>query len=328
MILPLIRRVCPFLSLLVFALLSLAWSPTGHMVIGEIAKECLSNNALARCTELIPVKVPPQKVAVAAVSDRRPSSSSTTGGRRPPLQDVSLRTGSFVTACCWADDVRSNADREVHYIDIAFSADGTTPQVATASKNIVRTLEDCVAVLKNPRASKTDRATKLRYLLHLVGDIHQPLHAASRCTDEQPGGDRGGNDFPVVGAANLHSYWDGGVGLLKTTIARPLTADGVAKIAALKAQCVAALPETVAAVYDRRPSTLITTGGHRPPLQGADFAAWAQESHELAKSTAYADLEPHDTPSAAYVTNAQRVVRERVALAGYRLAALLNEIFK
>jgi len=60
----------------------------------------------------------------------------------------------------------------------------------------------------------------------------------------------------------------------------------------------------------------------------ADFEYWAQESHELAKTVAYNDLEPHDTPSAAYVTNAQRVVRERVALADYRLAALLNEIFK
>jgi len=65
-----------------------------------------------------------------------------------------------------------------------------------------------------------------------------------------------------------------------------------------------------------------------PPLQGADFEYWAQESHALAKSTAYAEIKPHDTPSAAYVSNAQRVVRGRVALAGYRLAALLNEIFK
>jgi hypothetical protein len=299
-------------SLLLFLFLSTtslsAWSPTGHMVIGEIAKERLSNNTLARCTELIPVKVPPQKVKLGT-----------------KMVDVSMRTGSFVTACCWADDVRSDADREVHYIDIAFSADGTTPQVGPASKNIVKMLEDCVTVLKNPRASKTDRAVKLRYLLHLVGDIHQPLHAASRCTNEQPGGDRGGNDFPVVGAANLHSYWDGGVGLLKTTISRPLKADGIAKIAALKAQCMAAY---VGPVPDRAnpANNAGAASGTRPTT--ADFAAWTQESHELAKSTAYGELEPHDTPSAAYVANAQRVVRERVALAGYRLADLLNEIFK
>ncbi len=296
---PLVRKkqhsVAAAILLLLSQLITSAWSPTGHMVIGEIAKERLSNNALARCTELIPVKVPPQKVKLGT-----------------KMVDVSTRTGSFVTACCWADDVRSNADREVHYSDIAFSADGTTPQVAPASKNIVKMLEDCVTVLKNPRASKTDRATKLRYLLHLVGDLHQPLHAASRCTDEQPGGDRGGNDFPVVGAANLHSYWDGGVGLLKTTIARPLTADGMAKIAAIKAQVVAAYPESQAA----------------SAVAEKDFMKWAQESQELAKSTAYADLEPHDAPSAAYMANAQRVVRERIALVGYRLAELLNEIYK
>jgi hypothetical protein len=272
-----------------------AWSPTGHMVVDQIAKERLTVNAQARITELLAVKVPPEKVKVGK-----------------SMVAVAPRTGSFLTVGCWADDVRSDADREVHYIDIAFSADGTTPQVAPASKNIVKMLEQCLTVLKDPRASKTDRATKLRYLVHLAGDIHQPLHAATRCTGEQPGGDRGGNEFPIVGAANLHSYWDGGVGLLKTTIARPLTADGMAKIAALAAHCTAALPPPA----PNHPS-LVTP-----------FSAWAQESHALAKTTAYADLEQHDTPSAAYVANAQRVVRERVALAGYRLADLLNELFK
>jgi hypothetical protein len=48
-----------------------AWSPTGHMVVGEIAKECLSNNAHARCSGLIPVKVPPQKVKVQEVATSR-----------------------------------------------------------------------------------------------------------------------------------------------------------------------------------------------------------------------------------------------------------------
>jgi hypothetical protein len=91
-----------------------------------------------------------------------------------------------------------------------------------------------------------------------------------------------------------------------------LTTDGIAKIAALAAQCKAAFPPPA----PNHPS-LVTP-----------FSVWAQESHELAKSAAYADLEPHDTPGAVYVTNAQRVARERVALAGYRLAAVLNEIFR
>jgi len=64
------------------------------MVVDQIAKERLTVNALARCSELIAVKVPPEKIPVAAVYDRRPSSSSTTiGGHRPPLQDVLPRTG-------------------------------------------------------------------------------------------------------------------------------------------------------------------------------------------------------------------------------------------
>ncbi|MBI5687855.1 MAG: S1/P1 nuclease [Verrucomicrobia bacterium] len=287
-------------------LLSVAWSPTGHMVVGEVAKERLTNNARARCNELIALKVPPQKIKLGK-----------------SWVDMALRTGDFPTACCWADDVKSAADGPAHYFDIAFSADGTVPQVTSNRVNIINALTNAVAVLQLPKATKQAKAIQLRYLLHFVGDIHQPLHCATRVTDEHPGGDRGGNEFAVTGAANLHSYWDGGVGLLKTTIARPLTNDGIAKLAAIKAQCVAA---------DVSPRM---TGGGTNEVRGltsaatmALFATWSQESHELAKSAAYADLEPHDTPSAAYVANAQRVVRERVALAGYRLAALLNEIFK
>jgi len=265
------------------------------MVIGDIAKERLTPKAQSKCSELIAVKVPPEKVKLGK-----------------SMVAVAPRTGSFLTACCWADDVKSESDGPAHYFDIAFSADGTVPQVASNRVNIINALTNAVAVLQSPKATKQNKAVQLRYLLHFVGDIHQPLHAATRCTDEQPGGDRGGNEFTVTGAANLHSYWDGGGGLLKTTIARPLTTDGMAKIAALKAQVVAAYPLAQASAA----------------LAEKDFMKWAQESHALAKSTAYGELEPHDTPSAAYVANAHRVVRERVALAGYRLADLLNQIFR
>lgn len=96
-----------------------AWSPTGQMVVDQIANERLTVDAQARCSEVIAVKVPPENVKL---------------GKSMVAEGP--RTGSFLTVGCAADDVRSDADREVHDIDLAFSADGTTPQLAPASKNI------------------------------------------------------------------------------------------------------------------------------------------------------------------------------------------------
>ncbi len=64
-----------------------------------------------------------------------------------------------------------------------------------------------------------------------------------------------------------------------------------------------------------------------PQWRVSDPEAWARESHDLAVSTAYDGIEEGSAPSAEYAERARRVVRRRVALAGYRLGALLNEIF-
>src|SRR5205814_8107842 len=72
-------------------------------------------------------------------------------------------------------------------------------------------LQWSIEQLKNPDVSSADKAVALAWLEHLVGDIHQPLHACSRFSPAYPKGDRGGNLFMVKyhgNITNLHLFWD------------------------------------------------------------------------------------------------------------------------
>lgn len=76
--------------------------------------------------------------------------------------------------------------------------------------NIVNAIEYNLGILANPLASGPDKAVALCWVLHLLGDIHQPLHAGALVsTSLFPEGDRGGNGITMRGGGNLHSTWDG-----------------------------------------------------------------------------------------------------------------------
>jgi hypothetical protein len=254
----------------------------------------LTDKARQRVDQLLQIEVPPK------------TKSDGKGG----TINIVAQTSTFVTAACWADDIKSNANREWHFLDIPFSPDGTIPDVQIPAKNVVTVIADCVANLKDASASDQDKAKALRFLIHLVGDCHQPLHCATRCTHENADGDRGGNDFHVVGAKNLHSYWDGGVTLF-TDVKRPLSAQGKAKILGYANTFTNAYPAS------SMPSK----------VKNLNPESWAKDSNELAVSAAY-NLPENSKPSSSYKTKAKKVVRNQVALAGYRLAAVLNDIYK
>src|SRR5205085_9244478 len=108
-----------------------------------------------------------------------------------PLTYGSSGNNTFVTAACWADDYKTSLGTAIwHYIDLPFSLDGTaTDGVGAASFDVVRAINQCVSNLLNSASAQTDQATSLRYLLHFVGDIHQPLHASTAVWATKPGGD-------------------------------------------------------------------------------------------------------------------------------------------
>ena len=83
------------------------------------------------------------------------------------------------------------------------------PDIHVDAENVLERLEHFQAALKDATIPAGERAIALAWVLHLVGDVHQPLHASSRVTAKEPKGDGGGNAFKLDKAdQDLHHYWD------------------------------------------------------------------------------------------------------------------------
>ena len=216
------------------------------------------------------------------------------------------KSQSLISAAIWLDNLRYrnvNWFNSLHYENLFFTEDGTTIPLAVGNGAVWGMME-AKQVLLRPQSSDFEKGISLRILLHVVGDIHQPLHAASRVSKRFPSGDRGGN---LVGlgknsiARNLHTYWDKGGGLWVSQEKLPQ-----AKLALLASQ--------IAHKY--------------PCIEGeqlTDFPTWAQESHQLAITVAY-KIHEGEVPDDGYQQRTQNLSEQRIALAGCRLASLLNQI--
>jgi hypothetical protein len=272
--------------------LALSWGAAGHMMVASIAFKRLNPHAKAQAADLLARPIKPA--------------------------EVTAKDKDFVNAAHWADDLRPFAEfdsfKVLHFIDQPFSTDGTAlPAGVPEPDNIVKALEDNVNILKTS-TDKDAQAQALRFIIHFVGDIHQPLHCATRVTSANPEGDRGGNlvSIKVAGKkTNLHSYWDGGIGNFPKSGAN-FAPPPLSQIPAAAAAAMAGNPATNPKIKLDEPT---------------NFAAWADESFALAKSTAYKGMQNGVTPSATYNSKALKVARQRVAWGGYRLAALLNSIW-
>jgi hypothetical protein len=262
----------------------LAWNAEGHMIVAQIAYNHLDPAVKAECDALIAV----------------------------PLQYGGTKTSSFVTAACWADDYKSQLGSGTwHYIDLPFSLDGTpTNNFVPASFDVVQAINLAMSTLGSGTSAQTNQATFLRYLLHFVGDIQQPLHSSTAISASSPGGDGGGNGFYINGTwNNLHSLWDSGGGYLNDSISRPLTS---------ASQDI--LNSKVAAIETDYPYTS-NTGIIPNPMD------WAKEGQAIAETIAYAGITVNSTPSSAYLNTAQTTTEQRMAVGGHRLADLLNALF-
>ncbi|HEV7473057.1 MAG TPA: S1/P1 nuclease [Pyrinomonadaceae bacterium] len=272
--------------------LALSWGAAGHMMTASIAFKRLNPRAKAQAMALLARPIKPT--------------------------EVTAKSTNFINAAHWADDLRPFAEfdsfKPLHFINKPFSTDGTAlPADLPEPDNVVKALEDNVNILKTS-TDKDAQAQALRFIIHFVGDIHQPLHCAARITSARHQGDLGGNLVSLMVAGkktNLHSYWDGGIG------AFPKTGPNFAP------PPLSQIPGAVAAALAGNPAT-------NPKLKLNDpfnYNAWADESFAFAKSTAYKGINDGGTPSAAYNKAALKVARQRVAWGGYRLAALLNSIW-
>jgi hypothetical protein len=262
----------------------LARNAEGHMIVAQIAYNHLDPAIKAHCDALIAV----------------------------PLQYGSSQNNTFVTAACWADDYKSQLGTGIwHYIDLPFSLDGTSISgFVPASFDVVQAINLSISTLGSETSSQANQATFLRYLLHFVGDIQQPLHASTAISASTPNGDGGGNGFYItVTWNNLHSLWDSGGGFLTDSMSRPLSSASQTT-----------LNDKVAAIETDYP--YIPNGGVIP-----DPMDWAKENQAIAETVAYIGISRNSAPSTTYLNTAQMTTEQQMALGGHRLADLLNTLF-
>ena len=285
---------------------ALAWHEYGHMLVGQIAYLRLTPAAKARVDRLL-IPAP----------NRRPHIHLCAGYYTPQTCE---KTYDPVTIGVWMDDFRGDSLTDEydpwHYINYKPLFDGipVRTNVGPEPVNVLGQINWCVNTLRaGTRRDKSD-AEVLGFLYHLVGDVHQPLHAATRYTAAHPEGDAGGNGFAITlpnepRVRNLHFFWDAAGGRFTyDSLRRPLDDAGKARVRALADELIKAYPADAGAKETE-------------PLR------WVEESNALARTFAYAKVQEGGSPSPEYVAEAQRISGRRIALAGYRLAAVLNALF-
>lgn len=238
----------------------------------------------------------------------------------------------FVTAGCWMDDMRSKKGypwAKWHYVTIDWTTDGKA-FVLPDPPHVVWAIEENLKTLRGADARPEDAALALAMLIHFVGDVHQSMHTTDR-------GDRGGNGVLISGVpfsdlwpgtvANLHTFWDKAFrfdGVAGKVVERwspgqvperPVApGDGV--VASEAAKIVADFPREKFGAW----------------LAQKSAVQWARESHFIGCTYGYPpNIEPNDSEvvplSPEFVAKSRAVAVERIALAGYRLADSLNELF-
>jgi hypothetical protein len=184
---------------------ALAWSSAGHMVIAAEAWNELPPAVKARATELLKSHPEYQKWADSFHGEAR---------------GLDLDEFVFLRASVWPDEIRRHGKQydhsHWHYINYPLRPPSFSMEPPPASDDdILFGIEQSEKTLSDPKLSPEERAVSLSWLIHLIGDLHQPLHCVSLFNETHPHGDKGGNDFfvkPASRSIKLHSLWDGLLG--------------------------------------------------------------------------------------------------------------------
>lgn len=288
-----------------------AWDKLGHKVVARIAWDHMTPAAREGAVSLL--MQAPEDAGIRALlpEDGRPMAE-----RQRDL---------FVNTSYWADLIRSRshpgnryAHSEWHYVNFFWEQQrpggpviqrpdkGTAGELVAQEARIVREMVDT----SRPAG---DRAVDLAWLLHLVGDAHQPLHNSARITPQDPEGDRGGNDFQLAGIYpfnQLHGYWDSLIGFSEPwAVGESAEEEYVATVAGRLAR--------------RFPHASL-----RGSLRLGQYEAWGREGLAIAQRFAFPEWLERGRPAPRrYRSHAYAAVDQHVALAGYRLAETLNAAF-
>lgn len=218
--------------------------------------------------------------------------------------DGRSRYSNFVKSSIWLDVLKRTDVHwydHLHYVDIPYTQDGSALH-QTDKLNAYWAIKKAMLVLNSKKASKRDKGLSLRILIHIVGDIHQPLHTITRVSRAHPQGDLGGNLFilaPNSAGHNLHKYWDTGAGILLESH-KPNQIRNKARQLEHQLSCKRQAPES-------------------------SIKSWIEQSHQLAIKNAYAITEG-SLPGKYYKLSTRRIVERQIFTAGCRLAYLLNQV--
>ena len=296
------------------------WNATGHEAVAQVALDQLTQPQRDKLVDMLKAHVRYDKDLLYSMK---------------PDEDPKLT--AVLQAATWPDFVKSPGNPlnrtenhgQWHYVDYPYDRDGKTgPEPVekwdgtSDPANLLQAMQKMDAELSNPATPADRKAIDLCWVLHLVGDIHQPLHAVSFYSNTYPDGDKGGNSIHVSTGSNpdmpLHAVWDN----LEGTVNRNAHIN----------------PAVIRKIADR------VEKAHPPAefekqLADKNVTDWARDSFELSKSAVYlngklngmpaadAKADPGDVPAlpAGYEADAQKVADRQVALAGYRLAAVLQK---
>lgn len=246
---------------------ALAWGRFGHRAAGKLAESRLSPAALAAVRSLL-----------------EPGES---------LADAST----------WADEVRREFPQSGpwHYVNVPITEEKYSARFCPEEGCVVSKIAEFRQVVADRNAPRIERQRALRFLIHFVEDMHQPLHVGDRK-------DKGGNDTQVQffgKGSNLHRVWDSGI-------------------------LERAYQDDLSLFKDVRE---LAGSAEAANWSGGTVESWADESLDLARK-AYlqpdteANLRSGSKLGEAYQVIHLPVARRRVAQAGVRLAKILNEVFE
>lgn len=312
------------LFLLITSQKTVAWDDSGHKLVAYIAWEQMSPQVREKVVNIL-MNAPEDSQIMAFYPTPVDADFSTypIGARSKAAKQRDF----FMVMAYWADVVRErkypNRNKfhhsTWHYLDTLWQEVNGKVEVikdeTPDKENAVERLFHFDKVLKDSAAKDAEKAVALAWILHLAGDIHQPLHASGRVTPDDPkGGDQGGNTFSLSPKdaprkENLHWFWDS---IVVRSVARKNDAGDAEYLLPIAQKMMKKYP--LAKMQSR--------------LEIGQFDKWQNESFQIAASKLYpATLKRGEMPSAAYQKMAFGIAEEQIALAGYRLGTMLNQIF-
>lgn len=210
-----------------------------------------------------------------------------------------------------------------HFLDLPVRLDSFKEKANIAYKleDALGTIHQCYKILtkwthQEVRDFQTqfEKSMMARYLVHVVGDVHQPLHSSTLINKKFPDGDQGGNLFPIQfkeNIQNLHKLFDSILDGFKNDIDRPLTKED--------SQYLEKIATEIMQEFEK---------GDLPELKSTDFADWLQESHDISQNFIYREIQIDSAPSEEYIRKGFKMAKRRIALGGYRLAELFKHIYQ